>query len=202
MRRRVQKRFIAHCDKYFRQTGCTVLPPKDRAWPHIDSLLYPPNEVYPFWKLVTMGASDIKMPKHPISLARRNEYMMFIDPSEDLTQSSKVGWYHRTLLDIARHPAYSKTSISYCNSLEWEPGLGSDMVAAFLELPQMITDPMILLFKRRPLMRVVCLQVILLTRQDVNMMKEIGNQEYSHYLYPEDETIAHFLAERYRSERF
>lgn len=46
--------------------------------PHIDALLYAPNEAYPFWKLVTAGASDYKMSAPRGALGKRNEYMMFM----------------------------------------------------------------------------------------------------------------------------
>lgn len=40
--------------------------------PHIDALLYAPNEAYPFWKPVTAGASDYKMSSPRGALGKRN----------------------------------------------------------------------------------------------------------------------------------
>ena len=56
----------------------------------ISLLKYPPTEKYPFWKLVTMGASDFRMRKLPGSLGDRNEYIMFIDPSVDMNDMEEM----------------------------------------------------------------------------------------------------------------
>ena len=62
---------------------------------HIDGLLYEPDEKYPFWKLATAGASDIKMPPVKNTLANCNEYMMFIDPKEDMLDPDVRYWYYK-----------------------------------------------------------------------------------------------------------
>ena len=54
-----------HFDNYFGQTDSMFMHPLVDNGFHANVLLYKPNEKYPFWKLVTMGASDYKMP--PVS---------------------------------------------------------------------------------------------------------------------------------------
>lgn len=56
---------MKHFDKYFEQSDCVVLHPIVDDGFHVDVLLYEPNEKYPFWKLVSTGASDYEMPKIP-----------------------------------------------------------------------------------------------------------------------------------------
>ena len=47
----------------------------------------------------------------------------------------------------------------------------------------------------------VCLQVVLLTREEINRLVEIGPEAFSYYLYP-DEGKSHFLSQRKRTEEF
>lgn len=203
MNKKEMDKFISHCDKHFNQSDCTVLHAVDNQKPHIDVLLYIPNEEYPFWKLVTMGASDFSMPNVPNALGFRNEYMMFIDPSEDLTDRNVVGWYYSKLMGIAHYPIQTKSHISYGHSIEWGEEDESDMVAAFLEMPQMIADVSFLRCRLGLLKPVViCLQAITLTRKETEELLRLGPQQFSEYLYPEESENVHYLCERYRSEKF
>jgi len=204
MNAREMDRFIAHCDKYLEQTDCTVLHPTVEGMPHIDILLYAPNEKYPFWKLITMGASDYKMPKLPVSLGNRNEYMMFVNSDEDLNDKNVLTWYHNTLMGIAHYPRAAKIAVTYAHSIEWgeDEDNQSDMVAAFLEMPQMIENPDVLRCRLGLFKQVICLQVITLTRAETDKLLKMGPQEFSSFLYPEDESAPHYLCERFRTENF
>ena len=53
-------KLIKHFDTYFEQNDSTVIHPIVDYGLHIDVLLYGPNDKFPFWKLVTMGASDYR----------------------------------------------------------------------------------------------------------------------------------------------
>ena len=79
MKLREMEKLTAHFDAYFGQTDSMVLHPVAEMQPHIDTLLYAPNEAYPYWKLVTMGASDYRMPQKKAPLGDRNEYIMLVD---------------------------------------------------------------------------------------------------------------------------
>ena len=70
-------KFTKHCDKYFEQTDCMVIHPSTDDKLHIDILLYKPSRKYPFWKLVTMGASDYKMPAIPNTISERHRSEKF-----------------------------------------------------------------------------------------------------------------------------
>lgn len=103
--------------------------------------LYEPNQKYPFWKLVTMGASDYKMPKIPNTIGLFNEYIMFVDRDVDLKDKEVLNWYHNKLIMIATYAYYSKTHITYAHSLEWKNEFPDDeMIAAFIEFPQVIEN--------------------------------------------------------------
>ena len=94
MKNNEMTKFIAHIDSYFQQEDCTILH-SSITDPHIDVLFYKPNDTYPYWKLVTMGASDYQMPPQKPSLGNRNEYMMFIDANEDLDNAIiRNEYYH------------------------------------------------------------------------------------------------------------
>lgn len=189
-----------HYSTYFQQEDCTVLHPEHME-PHIDALLYRPNESYPFWKLATMGASDHKMTAPKNALGNRNEYIMFIDPAVDMTDRETANWYWEKLLTVALYPLSTGTFVSYGHSMEWAAEKEEEMVGAYLEMPQMVEDVGILRCKLGLLKTAVCLQVILLTRQEIDKLMKIGSEAFSYFLYPE-EGQPHFLCERTRSEKF
>lgn len=194
-------KLTAHFNKYFKQNAPTVLHMTVETNPHIDVLVYPPSEAYPFWKLATMGASDYRMPKSPNAVADRNEYIMFVDPSEDLTDMSIMNFYHNSLLEVAFYPVTSSTPITYGHSMEWPADEDSDMVGAYLEMPQMIEDTGILRCKLGLMKTTACLQVVLLTHEEIDKLLEIGPEQFSYFLYPE-EGEPHYISERRRSEKF
>lgn len=202
MKRKEMDKFIAHCDMHFRQGDCTVLHAADRVQPHIDVLLYKPNDAYPYWKMVTMGASDYQMPPIANTFGNRNEYMMVIDPAEDMQDKEVAGWYYNKLLEIALYPYHRQAHLTYGHSVEWGEEKDSDMVAAYLELPQLMADPAFLRCKLGFRKQVICLQVVLLTRGEMGRLLKNGSEQFSYYLYPETGEKAHFLCEKNRSNRF
>lgn len=195
------EKLIAHFDTYFRQTDCMVLHPS-KCDPHIDILLYKPNKKYPYWKLVTMGASDYRMPVKKPFLGDRNEYIMFIDSSEDLDNEVIRNKYAAYMMEVALYPIQNSCYISYGHSLEWAPADNEEMVGAYIEMPQIIEDPAVLRCKLGLLKTAVCLQVVLLTRSEINKLLEIGPEAFSNYLYPENDEPCHFVCELQRSDRF
>ena len=200
MNLREMDKLTHHFDKYFQQTDSSVIHPIVME-PHIDALLYAPNEAYPYWKLVTMGASDFKMPGPKNPLGNRNEYIMFIDPNEDLDNKETMNWYFNKLLQVAQYPIHSNTFITYGHSIEWAPNDEEEMVGAFLEFPQIVQDTGVLRCKLGLLKTAVCLQVVLLNRKEVQTLLEMGPQMFSEYLYPE-EGQPHFICERSRTSAF
>ena len=192
-----------HFDKYFDQKDCTVLHPMVDNGFHVDVLLYRPTEKYPFWKLVTLGVSDYKMPKVANTLGRRNEYIMFVDKEENLNDRALLSWYHNKLVKIACYAKVYHTHITYGHSFEWENDDPADeMLAAFIEFPQIIPDIGILRCKLGLRKTVTCLQTVLLNKTDLAKLMELGPQAFSEYLYPEDDKKQHFLSEKHRSEKF
>lgn len=200
MKQKEIDKLIKHFNTYFCQSDCTVLHPTVME-PHIDALLYKPNQAYPYWKLVTMGASDYKMPAPKNALGNYNEYIMFIDPSEDMTDKETANWYYSKLVNIARYPMETNSFITYGHSVEWAPNDEEEMVAAYLEMPQIIEDVGILRCKMGLLKTVICLQVVLLNREETNKLLQIGPEQFSYFLYPNEGEL-HFLCERSRSDKF
>ena len=196
-------KLIDHCNTYFEQSDPLVSHPVVDFGLHIDILLYKPNEKYPFWKLVTMGASDYKMPKAPNTVGVYNEYMMFVAEDVDLMDKETLNWYRNKLLMVATFACYNKTHITYAHSFEWEnEDPGDEMIAAFIEFPQILETTAALRCKISLFKTVACLQVVLLNRQDLNKLMEIGPQRFSSFLYPEDDSKPHFLCEQHRTDNF
>lgn len=194
-------KLIAHFDKFFEQSDCTVLHPSEQN-PHIDALLYKPTEKYPFWKMASMGASDYKMDAPKTALGDRNEYIMMIDPDENMEDPAIVKWYYAHLMTVALYPIQNKSFLTYGHSIEWPVSEGEEMAGAFLEFPQVIGDVGILRCKLGIFKTVICLQIVLLNRTEIEKLLKIGPQRFSGYLYPEEDAKPHFLCERRRSEKF
>lgn len=128
-----------HYDKYFRQTDAIVIHPNFEAKLHVDALLYQPTKTFPFWKLATMGASDYAMlGRH--TLGNRNEYMLFIDPSVDMTDKEVASKYFEILFRTAMFPIENNCLISFGHSLEFGDNVDGSVVGIFLDLPQAIDD--------------------------------------------------------------
>lgn len=203
MKPKQMDKLTEHFDWYFEQTDCLVVHPIYDDGFHIDVLLYEPTEKYPFWKLVTMGVSDYKMPKISKTFGRRNEYIMFVSKDEDLHDTETVAWYRSKLVMIASYAKVCNTHVTYGHSIEWENDDPDDeMIAAFIEMPQIIPDSGILRCRLGAFKTVTCLQTVLLNRDELNMLLKIGPQAFSNFLYPEDDGKRHFLSEKHRSERF
>lgn len=203
MKTKEMDKLIKHFDTYFEQNDSTVIHPIVDNGLHIDMLMYAPNEKYPFWKLVTMGASDYRMPPIQNTVGLNNEYMMFIDPEIDLTDRGVFMWYYKNLLEVATYAYFNKTHITYGHSFEWKNDDPDDeMIAAFIEFPQIMGTTQILKCKLGLMKTVACLQVVLLNKEELEKLMEIGPIAFSDYLYPEDGSKPHFLTERYRSEKF
>ena len=196
-------RLVRHFNTYFEQSDCLVSHPIVDNGFHVDILVYEPSQKYPFWKLVSMGASDYKMPKIDHTIGLFNEYIMFVDPDVDLNDKQVLNWYHNKLAMIASYPYFCKTHITYGHSLEWKNEDPQDeMVAAFVEFPQIIPNVAMLRCKTSMFKTVACLQVVLLNSAELDKLMEIGPQAFSEYLYPEDGGKGHFLSERHRTEKF
>lgn len=194
---------IKHFDKYFEQSDCRVLHPIVDDGFHIDILMYKPSQKYPFWKFVTMGASDYRMPETSKTLGLFNEYIMFIDQDEDLEDEEVLSWYHCNLLNVATFAYYNKTHITYGHSFEWKNESPDDeMIAAFIELPQVIENADVVRCKMSMFKTIVCLQVVLLNKEELSNLMKIGPHAFSEYLYPENGSARHFLSQRHRTAKF
>ena len=104
-------KFIAHIDTYLQQNDCMVLHPLTGE-PHIDVLFYKPTNLYPYWKLVTMGASVYRMSAPKYCLGNRNEYMMFIDEDEDMENEEVRNQYVAYLMEVALYPIMNRCFIN------------------------------------------------------------------------------------------
>ena len=181
-----------------------VLHPIINTELHVDILLYKPTEKFPFWKLVTMGVSDYKMPKIRNTLGRFNEFIMFVDQDIDLNNKETLVWYADKLGLVSTYAYHNKTHVTFGHSIEWKNEDPDDeMIAAFIELPQVIEDVGILRCKLGIFKTVVCLQVVLLNQVDLEKLMDIGPRAFGDYLYPEEyDKKQHFLSEKHRSEKF
>ena len=186
MKQKEMKKIMNHFDRYFEQNDCIVIHPVVDEGLHIDVLLYKPNQKYPFWKMVTMGASDYKMPELTPTVGNFNEYMMFIDKDEDLNNRETAKWYHDKLVMIASYAYKNNCHITFNHSFEWtNDDPNDDKIGAFVLFPESIENVEILRCKTGLLKKVAYLEVVLLNKTEIDLLIKIGPQEFWHsYIYP------------------
>ena len=105
-------------------------------------------------------------------------------------------------MEVALYPINEHCHISYGHSIEWPVDTDEEMQGAFIEMPQIIKDPNVLFCKLGLFKTITCLQIILLTRKEIDRLLEIGPEEFSNYLYPENDKPCHFICELHRTEKF
>ena len=190
-------RWASHCGKYFRQdpqTEALVLHPQNSRKPHIDMLLFCPNEIYPFYKLCTMGASDYKL---PLTFCCRNEFILFLAPEE----KKNLPWFTDVLLSVALYPIENHMALTFGHSILWGRQPETDMQGAYLDLPYPIEGPGFFTCSLGALRKTQCLQVTLLTEAETRELRRLGPEKFCEFLYP-PEGRPHFLSQRYRTEQF
>lgn len=186
------QKLTRHYDQYFGQTDSAVLHPVEGEI-HIDCVLYKPSKAYPFWKLATIGCSDYALNGNN-SLGNRNEYMLFIDPAVDMNDGEAAGKYYDLLVATARYAIEENTFISYGHSIQFAEGDSLGAAGVFIELPQAINDSGILRCKLSLFKKAICLQVIPLDKQALELLLKVGNEEFAYtYAYPEEGEREHWL---------
>ena len=196
-------KFVAHCDRCFQQKIDFVAHMVGENGIHVDVLVYEPNETYPFWKLVTMGASDYDMAPVQPTFGLNNEYVMFADKSVDLKDENIFKWYYDKLINVATFAYFNDTHVTYGNSFYVNRLDDEDeMVYCFIEIPQIIREVSFLHCKVGFSKVITCLQVVLLNEEEVEKLKDMGGERFSYWLNPESEQDEHFIVEKKRTEKF
>lgn len=194
------KKVEEHFIHYFEQDDYIVLHNNDGKTPHIDVLLFEPNLKYPFWKLVTMGASDYKMPG--TKTIDRNEYMMFVNKEvKDPSDISEWTWYYGVLMDVATYARENSCMVSYAHSVDICAGENSDMVSTYLTFPEALEDPAVLQCKLGLNKKAFCLQVLPITQAELDALFENGIDWFESKIHPENGECYCF-AEPKRTKRF
>ena len=193
MNQREMNKLIQHFEYYFNQCIYKVFHDNDREF-HTDVLMFEPNEKYPFYKLVTMGASDYEMPKVNSSLPNRNEYILFLSPEMNI-DSEDFKWYLNFLIYIAKYAFYENAYISVGHSIELDPDNNSIFNSGFVLFPQIIEDSWVLTCKLGMLKKCACLQVMPITKSEVDKKNIIGSKAFHDCFYPEEGSPI-YLADR------
>ena len=165
------EKMMGYLDKYLDQEDCLVLNMNnDGLEMYVEVLLYEPTEKYPFWKLITMGASDYKMPRKAKSKARRNEYMLFVDGDIDLMVPKTLKWYYLQLLKIASHAQFKGIHLTAGDCVEWLEEGESDIEGAYLSVPLIIQEGKGNILRPKLFKKIALLQAVLVTREELNAL--------------------------------
>lgn len=195
-------KFISHCDFYFEQQCDTILNgvlEEDNR--HVDVLVYEPNEKYPFWKLVTMGFSDYKMPYIKNPLPRRNEYAIFFDKSITVSKMDKEWLFYLNTLMVTGNAAYcNKEHVTFCHDIQFEME-NSDMVATLIMFPEIIENVNVLRCKLGLFKSCAIFQVMPITKEELELDYEKGADWLINNRFYTDENMdkCHYLAEQKRT---
>ena len=201
MDQKEEKRFIKHCEKYFGQKCKSRLCQQGNYEAEIDVLLFEPNKKYPFWKMVTIGASDYQMPQtENMFLPNRNEYMIFFDKYVIVDeQRTDWHWYYEFLMRTATYAYFNKCYVSFAHSIDINTREQTDMSAAVILLPEIIQDSKILKCKLGKDKVCACLQVMPITDEELDRKLKFGAQKFIDVFYPE-QGMPMFLAEKKRTK--
>jgi hypothetical protein len=195
MNERQVDRLAAHFDKYFEQSRAGVM--RSNAIEDLQVFLYAPTQKYPFWKMVTAGASDV------ICEGERTEVMIFIDGRTPLMQDARtvnpgeIAWYFNVLVNSALYPKNTGHAIRYRKVIEFDCGSGMRGVTALL--PKVIDDVGIFTCQINENKVVHCYLMITVTEQEINDFKKNGVDYLDSYFYPAEGKIK-FFCEPYRTE--
>ena len=193
MKKREMDNLIEHLKYYFNQSINKVFHDSYNDF-HVDILLFEPNEKYPFYKLVSMGASSYAMEKTSSLLPNRNEYMLFLSPDINI-DSDNFKWYLNFLSYISKYAYYEKANISVGHTIELEPNSHPIFKHSFVLFPQIIEDSWVLKCNLGWFKSCACLQVIPITEDEYQKNISIGPDAFHDIFYPEGGKPI-FLADR------
>ena len=199
------ERIKTHFEQRFEQPVECVFHPKDNNIVHIDVLCFAPTELYPFWKLVTMGASEIMMPQKDKYGSNRNEYVIFVDKEVDILND--YGWYINWLCMTAEYTYVEKQFVTF-NHVVQMPNVTDDgeMKGVVLLLPAVMYDGSILRCKTGLFKQCTCLQIIPVTQAEIDGAQVNGYEWLVNKFYPfiyggeeHQNDEEHYLAEKIRT---
>ena len=199
------ERIKEHFEHSFEQPLDCIFHSVNKSDIHIDILCFKPTELYPFWKIVTMGASDIVMPFKDNYGSKRNEYMMFVDKNVDLLNDYE--WYVNWLCLTVEYTLIDKQFITFNHSIEI-PNIanGGDMKGVIILLPAILYDGNVLHCKLGLFKQATCLQVMPITQSEIDGMHANGYEwlvsRFYPFIYGDDEhqnDEEHYLAEKTRT---
>lgn len=194
MKNKELNKLIDHLQFYFHQEIKKIYVSDEQSELNIEFLLFEPNEDYPFYKVVTAGASDYQMPESNGSLPNRNEYMIFLSEDFDIS-SNEFNLYLSFLNYVATYAYYEKTNVTVGHSFSIDQFKIRDFVGAQIMFPQILVDSYVLRCKLGMFKTIACLQVMTLTKQELDELFKIGPMLMEEKFYPaEGESI--FLADR------
>ena len=199
------ERIKEHFERCFEQPIEYILHSNETNVLHIDVLCFAPTELYPFWKLVTMGASDVKMPLKDKYGSNRNEYMLFVDKDIDLT--NEYQWYVNWLCMTADYTYVEKQFVTFNHFIQMPNATDdNEMKGVILLLPAAMYNGSILHCKTGLFKYCTCLQVMPITQAEIEGAQSNGYEWLVNKFYPfiyggEDHQNdeEHYLAEKIRS---
>ena len=194
MKKKELNNLIGHFQYCFNQECSKIYTTDNDDELKVDFLLFEPNEDFPFYKVVTAGASDYQMPEGNGSLPNRNEYMIFLSKDFDIS-SNEFNLYLSFLSYVATYAYYEKTNVTVGHSFSIDQFKIRDFVGAQIMFPQILVDSYALRCKLGMFKTIACLQVMTLTKQELDELFKIGPMLMEEKFYPaEGEPI--FLADR------
>ncbi len=112
----------------------------------ITTFVFKPTDDMPFWKLCTIGASDYLMPERDIGWGRkanrRNEYMMFLPPEVEVSESTTEWLFLNSLLwSTAEYAFNEKDNLTVSDTIDM--GIKGKYCGTVLLLPEIFKSPSI-----------------------------------------------------------
>ena len=199
MNKFAKKKLFKHYNKYFGDKPTVMSTATNHDDIEIVVLLYAPNDKYPFWKIATIGCSEIE---HKLkNKTVYNEYVIFVNKEENLeTNISLRNWYYDMLLVPDGFARDTKKPVVYgCDIVFEDDESKEEMVGICLLFPQIITEPKFFVFNQNPLKQITIFQVMPITHFEKEIIASDGIKVCEKLFYPENDSKSRPFAQQKRT---
>ena len=194
MKKKELNNLIGHFQYCFNQECSKIYTTDNDDELKVDFLLFEPNEDFPFYKVVSAGASDYQMPQSNGLLPNRNEYIIFLSKDFNI-QSDEFNWYLNLINYVATYAYYVKASITYSHAIDIKQLNNEKYPAVFINFPEIYNDSYILRCKLSMFKTCACLQLMPMTNQELDELTQYGVAKILDTYYPKEGKPI-FLADR------
>ncbi|MBQ7308287.1 MAG: suppressor of fused domain protein [Clostridia bacterium] len=197
MNTKLKNKLAKHYDKYFGDKPL-ILSSATNNDVEVFILLYAPNKIYPFWKIATIGCSDVTQ-----SFKRKrlhNEYVMFVNQNQNLKDDTALrNWYYDMLLVPDAFARDTGKPVFYGADIVFENETCEEMIGVCFLLPQIIPFTKFCFFNLNFFKKISVFQVMPITNIEKEIILNEGISVCEKIFYPNNTMECRPFAEQKRT---